>query len=107
MSFLPDGQTLSRMSHVVNIAFYVVLALIAALWWVPAALGDDNTVPWIMAALCYVWLWAYVFNDLPRFGVRGFSRRATHLAAKLVFLVVVGVAFGYGFLFCSAATCSA
>jgi hypothetical protein len=104
MSFMPDRQTLVHIVVALNAGVYVLLGVIAGLWWLPKAAGDDAGIPRSMAAVCYVMLWIWVFNDLPRLGVRRFLVQCPLLVPKVVYLAVVGAAFGYGFMAAASGT---
>jgi hypothetical protein len=70
---------------------------IAALWWLPAALGEAHPIPWELGALCLIAQWCMVFNHWPRAGTRQFFGNARVLRFDLPLLLLITASFATGF----------
>ena len=72
---------------------------VAALWWLPAALGEEKPLTWQFGAICLIAQWVWVFNHWPRLGTRRFFQESYNLKLQLLLLGVISVLFALGFVF--------
>ena len=76
---------------------WVLFGGIAALWWVPKALGASDPITWDLGAICLVAQWCMVFNHLPRVGTRQFFSNRRFFMVHLPLLVLITASFAAGF----------
>ena len=76
---------------------WLVMGGIAALWWVPKALGASNPMTWDLGAICLVAQWCMVFNHWPRVGTRQFFSNPRLFMLDLPLLLLITASFAAGF----------
>jgi hypothetical protein len=89
--------TYARAGYVFFVLTWLVVGGIAALWWVPASLGEPKPIPWTLGAICLLMQWGLVFNQWPRVGTRRFFRESRFLKLQIFLLLVVSGSFAMGF----------
>lgn len=87
----------ARAGYVFGVLTWLVVGGIAALWWVPAFLGQPKPIPWTLGATCLLTQWVLVFNQWPRVGTRRFFRESRFLKFEICLLLLVSGSFALGF----------
>lgn len=77
--------------------FWLVVGGTAALWWVPAFIGEPKPISWQFGAVSLVVLWAFIFNHWPLLGTRRFFQESRFIKIEIVLLLFVSASFVLGF----------